>query len=315
MSLVFLFTLIGCTGQLDKEVQNFEDGGVSYEMQLPSSWKKDNTGRMDYGLKTAISGEDTRSNSYMFITTVPVAEVAQEGFGEKTREQLRERYKYKKAKDIFMKEVKINGNPAYKYTLNTMFKEKSVWAQFYYIWTKHGFVQVTFYSADDNSYKKRSEMIDASVETLKEVDYDSKKAAEAQKSQKQEEGDVITIENKEIKMETTGVRKITGEGNKNLLAIRYTFTNLNSTPVEPSIWKTLVTATQNGQELSVGELPQDTSFLDVKELADEQSKNVEKGESLESVAFYELSDDSSVELAFSQEAFPELKPVRVVVPK
>lgn len=312
---VTLFLLMGCTGTLEKKAQSFEDRGVSYEMQLPAGWKKDKEVNSEYGLQTAFSAEDSKSNSYLFITTTPVDEVEQKGFGEETRKKIKERYKYKKAKDVYMKEYKVGDYPVCKYTVHTQFKEKSVWAHFYYIWTEHGFVQMTFYSAEDNSYRKRSEKIDAAVETFKEISFDEAKATKSQEALEKEEGDIVTIENNELKMEITAVRKLAGADKKNVLAIRYTFTNLDEKAVKPSVWKEFVTAKQNDEVLSVGKLAQDNAFLDVEELVATQSASVEQGESVESVVLYELVDTSTVELTYLQEAFPGKEPTRVVVPE
>ncbi|OEH80796.1 DUF5067 domain-containing protein [Enterococcus rivorum] len=312
---VAIFLLSGCTQKLDKAKQSFDHQGISYEMQLPGGWKRDKEVRSDYGLQTVLSAEDTKSNSYLFITSIPVKEVQYKGFGEETREKIKERYNYKKTEDVYMKEIKIGDAPAYKYTVNTSYKDKSVWAHLYYIWTEHGFVQMTFYSADDNSYEKRSEIIDEAVATFKEVDFDETKAQKGLIDQEKEEGDVITIENKKLKMETTGVRQITGTDNKKLLAIRYTFTNLALEAVQPAVWKEYVVAKQNEKPLRFGELPEDTSFLDVKELVMAQSKELKQGEQVESVVLYELLDKSRIELSFSQEEFPEKEPVGVVIPE
>lgn len=313
--VAMLFFLAGCTKELEAKKEKFSARGVSYEMQLPGGWKADEVTNSNYGIQTVFSAEDTKSNSYLFVTTTPLQDVEQGGFGEKTRKKLQERYKYKNSEDVYMKELKIGDAPAYKYTLNTVYNEKSVWAHFYYIWTENSFVQMTFYSADDNAYEKRSEKIDASVATFREVGFDEKEAESAQESEEKGEGDIVTIENDEIKMETTAVRRITGVQGENLLAIRYSFTNLSAEPLQPSLWNDLVTAKQNGEPLSIGNLPEDTSLLDVKELAATQTETVQKNETVESVVLYELLDDSTVELNFSQEAFPEQKAVGVVVPK
>ncbi|MGX7149943.1 DUF5067 domain-containing protein [Enterococcus ureasiticus] len=313
VAVLLFFT--GCSKELEDTEQKFSARGTSYEMQLPVGWKADKEVRSDYGLQTTFSAEDTKSNSYLFITTTPATEVAQEGFGEKTREKLKERYNYKNLEGIYMKKIKVGEYPAYKYTLNTVYKEKSVWAHFYYIWTENSFVQMTFYSADDNSYEKRSERIDAAVATLKEVSFDEKEAEKSEESQEKAEGDIITIENDELKMETTGVRQVRGTDQQKLLAIRYNFTNLGADPVQPSIWQELVTASQNGRALPVAKLPEDSAFLDVKDLADAQTKMVSQGETVECVVLYDLSDQSTIELSFSQEAFPGRQAARVVIPK
>lgn len=313
--VAILFFLAGCSKELETNKEKFSAKGVSYEMQLPGGWQADEVSNSNYGIQTIFSAEDSKSNSYLFINTTPVAEVAQDGFGEQTRKKLQERYKYKNVEAVYMKELKVGDAPAYKYTLNTVYNEKSVWAHFYYIWTENSFVQMTFYSADDNAYEKRSEKIDASVATFKEVSFDEKEAETAQASEEKGEGDIVTIENGELKMETTAVRRITGAQGKNLLAIRYSFTNLSAEPVQPSVWADLVTAKQNGEPLAIGTLPEDTSLLDVKDLAQTQTEVVQKNETVESVVLYALSDDSTVELNFSQDAFPGQKAVGVVVPK
>lgn len=307
--------LIGCTKQLDQKKQSFSDNGVSYEFQLPSGWKADQEANKEYGLQTSYSAEDTKSNSYVFVTTTLVTDIEQKKFGEQTREKLKERYRYKNVKDIYMKKITVGNAPAYKYTLNTVFKEKSVWAHFYYIWTEHGFVQLTFYSADDNSYKKRSEKIDDSVATFKEIAFDKNEAEKEQEAQQKEEGDIVTIENREIKFETTAVRQLTEVEGKKMLAIRYTFTNLTLEKAQPSVWKDVVTATQNGKKLSLEKLPETSDILDIKELDSTQTKVLKQGEQVESVVLYELVDKSTVELSFSQNVFPGKESVRVVVPE
>lgn len=313
--ILTLFFLTGCGSQLEKTVQHISDKGVSYDWQLPSGWQADKQVNTEFGLQTMFSAEDTKSNSFVFVTTVPVGEVRQKNFGEQTRKKLKERYKYKQEKDIYMKKIKIGTAPAFKYTLNTTFREKSVWAHFYYIWTEHGFIQMTFYSADDNAYKKRSEKIDASAATFKETKFNEAEALKEQESEKREAGDVITFKNDTVKMETTAVRQITGMNSTKLLAIRYTFTNLAKEPVSPVVWSDYVTAKQNNQVLTEGKLPADTSLLDVKSLVTAQLKQIKQGESVESVVLYELVDKSSIELSVPQTDFPGMKPARVMVPE
>ncbi|OJG25618.1 hypothetical protein RU98_GL000859 [Enterococcus caccae] len=310
-----IFLLIGCTQKLAKNKQQIEDKGISYEFQLPAGWETSKAGYNEYGLQAAFNAEDKKSNSYVFISSVPVKDVPQKDFGKQTREKLKKRYHYKDIEGIYMKKITVNKAPAYKYTLNTTYKEKSVWAHLYYIWTKHGFVQLTYYSADDNSYKKRSKIIDESVATFKETGFDEGAAEVAKNEQREEEGDVISIINHDIKMETTGVRQVTGENQKKLLAIRYTFTNLMDTPIQPVVWNDYVTAKQNGNILSIGKLSADSNLLDLKELINNQSKEVKRGEAIETTVLYELKDMSNIELSFSQDAFPGEKAVEVVIPQ
>lgn len=175
-----LLMLIGCSEKLDEKEHSFEGQGTSYTIQLPSkNWKKENEAEdvisKKYGAKTLFSAADAKSNSYMFVSATPVYEVNYQNFAKETRKKLSQRYGYKQEKDIYMKELKIDGHNAVKYTLATSFEQKDVWAHLYYIWEDHEFLQVVYYSADDNGYKKRSLLIDDSIESLKKTDFDAKK--------------------------------------------------------------------------------------------------------------------------------------------
>ncbi|MGX7150137.1 DUF5067 domain-containing protein [Enterococcus ureasiticus] len=314
--LVTIILIAGCGEKLSEKKKEFEGQGISYEMQLPTNWEVDKEDKSnEYGLQTVFSAEDKKSNSNMFVAITPVKDVPHQGFSKKTREQFKKRYGYKNIKDVYMKEFKVNGKPASKYTLYTMFNEKKVWAHLYYIWTDNGFVQVTFYSADDNKYEKRSEVIDASIETLVEVGFDTKKAKKAQEKQVEEEGDIVTLENAQMKIQMTATRKVTGKDKKDLLAIRYTFTNLQPEPAAPSVVDALITAKQKDKQLDLGSLPEDTTFLDVKDLENTHNEMVSQGKSVESVLFFELNDKTPVELMYSQDAFPGTKSTMAVVPE
>lgn len=305
----------GCSNKLSKEAQTFSEKGSTFSINLPKNWEEDKNFKAHFGLQAVLGAEDKKSNSYMFILTTPVEEVTEKNFGEETRKKLAERYNYKKADDIYMSELKIDDKPAYKYTLNTYYKEKSVWAHLYYIWTEHNFVQMIFYSADDGSYQKRAEIIDESALTFKETKFDQKKQDQISKEEEQDEGDIVTVENADMKISISASRYMTGKDEEELLAIRYTFTNLKQEPVAPNMWQEVISATQDGKELTIGTLPEDTPFLDVKSLVEKQAEPVSTGESSDSVVVYKINNSDEVTLSFSQEAFPEQESYQVVVPK
>lgn len=312
-----LVVLIGCSEKLSDQKNVFEGQGTTYSIQLPSpNWEKETEKDGEkYGLKTSFSAADKRSNSYMFVSVTPVNEVKYNGFAEETRKKLSKRYGYEKEKDVYMKEFKIKEHQAIKYTVSTTFNKKPVWAHLYYIWEENEFVQLVYYSADDNKFKDRSLLIQDSVETLKETNFDVEKAEDLKKQKQAEQGDTYKVENEQMVATITAVRKIPIDGQKDLFAVRYTFTNLSKEATSPDAFISLVKAKQNKKEMISKSLPENTSFIDVKELEINQKKKIEQGSSIDSVVFFELEDSSSVEISFSQEAFPETKPTIAVVPK
>lgn len=118
-----------------------------------------------------------------------------------------------------------------------------------------------------------------------------------------------------MKVAITAVRRVPVKDEKDLFAVRYTFTNLQEGAVTPEEFMSLITAKQKNKELAPRSLSEDTPFVDVNELAENRTKEIEQGDSIESVILYELDDTTPVELSFSQEAFPGKESTTAVVPE
>ncbi|WP_086315249.1 hypothetical protein A5821_002691 [Enterococcus sp. 7F3_DIV0205] len=293
-----LAVLTGCSQKLDTKKQTFEDKGVSYAFQLPSTWEEDKNYQENYSATTVFAATDKKSNSAMFITTKQKSEVDLKDFAKKTQKQLGKVYKYDKAEDIYMKEFKVNKLPAYKYTVFTRFKEKKSWAHIYYIETENGFAQLIYYSADDNGYKKRAEIIDESARSLVETGQSDKVSTE--------EKEENTAKNDRLAIKVSGYKVIESESVGKLLAVKYGVTNLKETPLKPMIWSSLVTASYKGQELQQTTLPKESEKTELGELEKQSSKAIGENQNSESVVIYRLRDtNGSVMLHFSDEEFPE----------
>lgn len=293
-----LAVLTGCSQKLDAKKQTFEDKGVSYAFQLPSTWEEDKNYQENYSATTVFAATDKKSNSAMFITTKQKSEVDLKDFAKKTQKQLGKVYKYDKAEDIYMKEFKVNKLPAYKYTVFTRFKEKKSWAHIYYIETENGFAQLIYYSADDNGYKKRAEIIDESARSLVETGQSDKVSTE--------EKEENTAKNDRLAIKVSGYKVIESESDGKLLAVKYGVTNLKETPIKPMIWSSLVTASYKGQELQQTTLPKESEKTELGELEKQSSKAIGENQNSESVVIYRLRDtNGSVMLHFSDEEFPE----------
>lgn len=296
MLMLAIFT--GCSQKLDTKKQTFEDKGVSYVFQLPDTWEKDKKYQENYSATTVFAATDKKSNSAMFITTKQKSEVDLEDFAKKTQKQLGKVYKYDKAEDIYMKEFKVNQLSAYKYTVFTRFKEKKTWAHIYYIETKNGFVQLIYYSADDNGYKKRAEIIDESARSLVET-------GQSDEAVNEEKAD-NTAKNDRLSIKVSGYKVIDSEKDGKFLAVKFGVTNFQETPIKPVIWSSLVTAKYKERELQQTALPKELEKTELGDLEKQSSEEIDENQTSESVAIYQLNDtNGSVLLHFSDGEFPE----------
>lgn len=309
---LFLVLLTGCSDVLSKDKEVFSGQGVSYAFRLPATWKESSNVQETYNRQAVYGAEDTKSNSHLFVLTYLKKEVDRDDFAKKTRLELQKRYNYKELSGVYMKEYKINQHKAIKYTLNTKFKEKDVWAHFYYVETEHGFVEMIFYSANDGEYKKRSEIIDASVETLVETEAKTVDSTVGESETEDESGDTIEVKNERMTIVIDGVMKLPDGDKKSLMIIRYQVTNSGDAPLVPNDCQQLIKATQNEKVLAQGTISEENPELDVKDLVKNGTKSINKGETIEAALVYELStDDQQVLLNFSKEEFKD-QPARMI---
>lgn len=233
----------------------------------------------------------------MFIATKSKNDVDLKDFGKKTREQLSEAYNYEKVADVYMKEFKINKYKAFKFTVFTKFKDKDSWAHIYYIETKDSLVQLMYHSADDSNYKKRAEIIDESARSLVETGKSDKPSSD--------DAEENTAKNDKLSIKVTGYKLIENEKNNNLLAVKYELTNFQETPVQASLWSSIVTANYNDEKLEQTSLPTSEETSEIGELVKQSTKDVGQNQSIEAVVIYQLNNtDGTVTLHFSDEEFP-----------
>lgn len=320
ISLLFLLTfcfvlLIGCSEKLSDKKESFEGQGISYQFQLPAKWNKVDSFQNTFNKQAVFGAEDTKSNSTMFIMTYLKSSVDLKDFASKTRQDLKKRYGYKESDDLYMKEYKINKNKAIKYTLFTTNQGKEVWAQLYYVETEHGFVEFIFYSSNDGDYKKRSVIIDESVETL--VETENKANGETTNSTESEtsSGDTVEVKNDKLTFTIDGVMTLVEDDKNKKLVLRYQLTNLSDDKVIPKEIQSYITATQKGNKLEQAKISESNEDLDLMELATASEKALAKGETNEGIWVFSIQDTSDVVLTFDQEQFKDGKPQTIYLPE
>lgn len=305
--------LIGCSGELSGKKETFEGQGVNYQFKLPNKWEKIDHFQQIFNKKAVFGAEDTNSNSTMFIMTYLKSTVELKDFASKTRLELQKRYGYKELDGVYLKEYKINNYKAIKYTLNTTYQQKDVWLHLYYIETKNGFVELTFYSANDGDYKKRSVIIDKSVDTI--IETKSEKNNETVDSTETSKGDTLEIKNDKFSVTIDGVMTLVEEDGSKKLVLHYQLTNLSDDGLVPKEIQSYITATQKGVKLEPKSISNNSQDLDLKELAATSEKPVDIGKTIEGIWIFSIKDTSDVVLTFDQTHFPEEKPQTIYLPK
>ena len=278
-----LGVMAGCQSEpISKEKQTIEGEGVTYTFQLPSGWHSVENYEETYGRLAVFGAEDSRSKSGMSIQIAPIESVEKEGFGSKVRKEIALKNGYSKTEDVYMKEYKVNGAPAYKYTFETIFQGKRTWAHYYTIFSEHGFIQLLFYSAKDKRSEERVKDIDASVLTLKETGYEAPTETESSSD------DQIQLSSETAEVTITGLTVTKGEEDTELLVLRYQVTNKGDQPLERKQWETAINVEQEGKSLAFASLPENTSSYELIELEKKGKEPIASGKTGEGILLYTL---------------------------
>ncbi|MFD2305197.1 DUF5067 domain-containing protein [Enterococcus termitis] len=305
--VLLLIVFSGCSAKLADKEESFKAKGIEYTIQLPSTWETTTDFKVKYSNEAVFGAQDTKSNSTLVVMGERKETVElDDDFGKRMRKELKTQYNYDKESEIYMKEFKIGKYKGFKYTLDTMFEKRSTWLHLYYIETEHGFLQLNYYSANDGGHEKRAEIIDQSARSVKEIaDSGNESSAESEE---------VVFKNETVSIELTGVMNLEGEGDKKLLALRYTVKNTSEkTAVTAGLWDEAIQVTQQGKELKEGKLPKSNTILDIPKLIEQKKNEIQVGKTGESVSLYELTDTSDVTLVPSKDLFVDAKEVPIVV--
>lgn len=296
--LFLLLMIVGCTNnKLSEEKTEVEGKGVSYTFQLPDSWRKQEDFQAIYGTQSVYGAEDTRSNSKMAVVIVAKEDIEEDGFGERTRKDLAVQNGYQDTEGVYFVEDEINGNKVFKYTFETTLENETTWAHYYSIFTEHAVIQFLYYSAQDSSYEDRVKIIDESIETVKEVDYDAEKAEE---EAKKEQKDTISFSTDTYEVNIIGLGTLKDNDEKQLVALRFSFTNKQSTEQKANSWMADVGLTQAGKELTETTLSEESTNYDIVRLQKEALSAVEEGKTKEGVLLFETNGQASITLTLNQ---------------
>lgn len=295
--------LSGCSLALADDTTQFSKDGFSYEITLPESFEAVKDFDERFHQEAAFGAEDTKSYSSMFVRVYPKEAVQFTNFLEKKQEELSKQYGYTNGKKVYATEFDMNDLQAYKFTVFTTFEDKQVWAHLYYVATAHGLAQIVFYSADDNAYEKRAEIIDQSVRTLKETAYTQPTESTTEEDTKKTG---MHVQGNELSFDITGCRTLTS-GNERFFVIRYQTQNHTANDVTPAIWQEMVTAKQGETTLAVVPLPDSEQATEAWQLFAQQNEVIAPEKTLESVVVYALADQTEIALSFDATQFPNQK--------
>lgn len=291
--LLLLIGMSGCQQEtLDKEEQEVSGQGVTYTFQLPANWKAITNYEEVYGRLAVFGAEDTRSKSGMSVLIFPKESAEQENFGETTRKELAQKNGYSNPEDVYMKEYTVNDNVAYKFTFQTQFNGAKKWAHYYCIFSEHGILQILYYSADDANYEDRVKAIDASIETVKETEFDEEEAQTATV----ESEEAIRFQSSNYEVTINGLATTIGEEESSLLVLRYSLKNSGDEAIAANSWEEKIQLIQDGELLKKGTLSKDAVSYELTELLDSGSQMVEPGKEGEGIVLYKLISEEATTL-------------------
>ncbi|MBO0466524.1 hypothetical protein JZO73_03145 [Enterococcus plantarum] len=295
--LIMLFLVVGCnSNKLSDETTKVEGKGATYSFRLPSSWKKQADFKSLYGTQAVYGAEDTVSNSNMAVVIVSKDDIKKDGFGEKTRKDLATQNGYQDEKDVYFVQKEINGNDVFKYSFETIFNSKQVWAHYYSIFTEHAVIQFLYYSAQDSSYEDRVKIIDESIETVKEVSYSAEKAEEEAKKSKKDE---VSFSTDEYEVNIIGLGTLKNDGDE-LVALRFSYKNKTPEAQLANVWVKDIELNQAGKVLTETILPKDSVNYDIVRLQDSTESSVPKGETKEGVLLYKVNGQATISLTLAE---------------
>ncbi|WP_321385912.1 hypothetical protein [uncultured Enterococcus sp.] len=312
---IILLVLSGCEAKLSDKVETFDSDSSVYQFQLPSTWEKraEADYQAEFGSRAVFAAVDKQSNSQMFVQASPKETLDMTDFGDATRENLQKIYGYSNLEDIYMTDYEVNGNQVYKYTLNGYYKDESVWVHSYYVLTENEVLEFVFYSADDNRYEDRVKIIDQSVDTVERKEEKAGSATSdsaAETTQESSEIPETAVENEQLSFNVTGYRKITIE-DQAYLAVRFSVLNNGDEALKPKIWYDKVNVKQGDSVLKQADFPDNDEAGNLKVLAEDNNKSLEKGESSAGLAFYSLLSDKedTVYVEFLESEFEQREPI------
>lgn len=312
-----LLFLAGCEAKLSDKKAEFSSSSYVYQFQLPSTWEEraEADFQGEFGARAIFAAEDKQSKSQMFIQASSKESVDLTNFGESTRENLQKIYSYSNVDDIYMTDYEVNGNQVFKYTLNGDYKDESVWVHSYYVITDEEVLEIVFYSADDNRYEDRVKIIDKSVDTLKEKEQKEQGAETSSSIVETEESKAMelsktAVENEQMTINVTGYRKIVVD-DQAYLAVRFTMMNNGDEEIRPLLWYEKAKVKQGDTVLEQTEFPDSDEAGNLKLLAEDNTKSLQKGESSAGLAFYSLlsKGENTAYVEFLAAEFEQKEPI------
>ncbi|MBL1224033.1 DUF5067 domain-containing protein [Enterococcus sp. BWR-S5] len=305
MIICSLFLLSGCQKySLRESADDFSFNGSEYSLKLPAGWEAEEDSKATLNGSSVFGAKDRNSNSVMFIRADKEADLSKEALEKHAKKYLKNYYDVNSTE---MDSFTANKRPGIHYTFRADYEEKDSWLDIYYVSTENGVLEFFFYSQVDNSYEKRKEAFDDSVETLSE-----KVTGEVTEDSSEELNN--KVQNDTLSMQLSSYKIETEEAGQ-LLVIRYVYTNKERKAYRPiDKWQEFVKVTQDDHALKEAgheNLSDDTLAY----LAENSQKELNKNEVIEAAAVYSLEADSRelIIITFDQTEFPNKKPITIQV--
>lgn len=298
---IVLMATAGCQKyELMNEQKTFSDGGSSFSFQLPSGWQIEDEYKEVFNDAALFGAEDTNSRSVMFVRAQKSEKLNEQQLRIQTRAALEQYYL---VDEIEEESFRIGNFAAVYYPLKSVYDNRAVWLDNYFIATETHVVEFLFYRPRQGSSDGQQEIIRKSVETLKQVE------AIASSDQEIEEAANYKVTTDTFSIQLTGHRIQEGK-----LILRYVLTNNSEQSLVPlEEWKNLMEVTEQEQRLHVIEEMVD-SDSELSYLQDLGKQRLQAGDSIETAVSYDLqSNQGDITISTDEEQLKDAAAVMLKI--
>lgn len=274
----FLLTSVGCQKyDLMNEEEQFSTDGSSFSFRLPSGWQVEKDYKEVFNEAALFGAEDTNSRSVMFIRAQKSEQLNEQQLVTQTKTALKQYYLVDEVEE---ETFQIANFSAVYYPLKSVYDNRAVWLDNYFIATETHVVEFLFYRPRQGGTEGQQEIIRQSVETLKQLE------TTASSEEKREEITEQKVTTDMLSIQLTG-HKIQGDK----LILRYVLTNNSEKQLIPlKEWEELMEVTEAGSLLDITKVT-DESDSELTYLQERSSQRLPAGDSVETVVVYELQQD------------------------
>ena len=275
--IFFMIILSACSKNNGKKIE-FKANESEYSFQFLKGWSQlDDKSKKSLNEEALFQGEDDNTNAVMFIRSQPSKLLNAKELEEKVDKQLTSIYQLDSAEK---KKFKVNNYEAINYRIPSVYEEKAVWLDMYFISTETNVINFQYYFPKNNGISKLEEKALASVKTLNL----EKKGKLLEESEPREVKGIQQVEQDKVFLQVTG-----NKVDETRLILRYVVTNKSNHKAVPlELWKELVTITSEDKVLEIDN--EKTNDTELNYLLEKSQQEVKPGSSVECAIVYELPE-------------------------